>query len=44
MNQEDIKKLIQQEIKEHEIRVGVISGIIGIAVVLGVFHAIWLLR
>lgn len=44
MNQQDIKKLIQQEIREHEIRVGVISGVIGIAVILGVFHAIWLLR
>lgn len=44
MNQEDIEKLIDEKIREHEIRVGWISGLIGVLFVFGLFHAVWLLR
>lgn len=44
MNQEDIEELINQKIKEHELRVGISSSIIGGLIVMGMFHAIWLLR
>lgn len=44
MNQKDIEKLIDDKIKNHEIRVGWISGIIGVVFLLGNFHAFWLIR
>lgn len=48
MNKEEIQELIDQsiarEIKKHEIRVGWISGTIGIIFVFGIIHAIWLMK
>jgi hypothetical protein len=37
-----IEYLIDTKIREHEIRVAVISGLLGFAVLAGMFHAIWL--
>jgi hypothetical protein len=41
---EQIEKIIDKKIRDHEIRVGWISGIIGVAFVAGIFHSIWLVR
>ena len=48
MNKKEMQKMIdysiKQEIKNHEIRVGSISGIIGSLFVFGIIHSIWLIR
>lgn len=44
MSKEEIEQLIDYKIKNHEIRVGWISGIIGVFFVLGIFHAIHLMN
>jgi hypothetical protein len=48
MNEEEVQRMIdnsiKQEIKNHEIRVGWISGIIGSLFVFGIIHSIWLIR
>ena len=42
--QDLIDRSIGKAIKEHEIRVGWISGIIGLLFVFGIVHSIWLIR
>lgn len=44
MSPEDIEKLINEKIRVHEFRVGIISGVIGSLFVFGLFHAIWLIN
>jgi len=44
MKPEEIEKLIDSKIKSHEIRVGWISGIIGLFFVFGIIHSIWLIK
>ena len=44
MTDDEIVKLIESKIRQHEIRVAWISGIIGLAVTAGIFHAIHLNR
>jgi hypothetical protein len=44
INLEDVEKLIDTKIKNHEIRVGIISGIIGLFFILGIIHSIWLIN
>jgi ABC-type nickel/cobalt efflux system permease component RcnA len=44
MNQNEIEQLIDQKIRQHESRVGWISGIIGLFFLFGNFHAFWLMR
>jgi hypothetical protein len=44
MKPEEIEKLIDSKIRSHEIRVGWISGIIGIFFVFGIVHSIWLMK
>jgi len=44
MNQEEIESLIDSKIRQHEIRVAVLSGILGLALTAGTFHAIYLLN
>lgn len=44
MNRDQIEKLIEDKIKTHELRVGWISGIIGITFLLGNAHAFWLIK
>jgi hypothetical protein len=44
MNREQIEILIDSKIKEHEFRVGWISGIIGAVFLFGNLHAFWLIR
>ena len=42
MSDEEIIKTIETKIRNHEVRVAVISGILGSAVLAGIFHAIHL--
>tara|TARA_B110000503_G_scaffold118544_1_gene179573 strand:+ start:179 stop:325 length:147 start_codon:yes stop_codon:yes gene_type:complete len=44
MKLEDIEKLIDLKIRSHEIRVGWISGVIGVFFVFGMIHSIWLIK
>lgn len=44
MNKEEIENLIDKKIKSHEVRVGFISGIIGVLFVFGIIHSIWLIK
>ena len=44
MKYEDIEKLIDEKIKAHEIRVGLISGVIGALFTFGIVHSIWILK
>ncbi len=40
LDQDEIAKIIDAKIRDHERRVALVSGIIGVSVVLGIFHAI----
>jgi hypothetical protein len=42
--QEMIDLSISKKIKNHEIRVGIISGIIGSFILFGIVHSIWILK
>lgn len=42
MNKEEIQDLINTKIRAHELRVAVVSGILGLSVIAGIFHAIHL--
>jgi hypothetical protein len=44
MGKNEIETLINKKIRDHEIRVAWISGILGMSVILGIFHAIFLLK
>lgn len=48
MDREEIQELINQSIakaiKRHEVRVGWISGIIGVFFIFGIVHSIWLMK
>lgn len=48
MDKDEIQSMIDQSIakaiKNHEIRVGLISGIIGSLFVFGIIHSIWLVK
>jgi hypothetical protein len=48
MSEEEVQEMIDQSIakaiKNHELRVGWISGIIGALFVFGIIHSIWLIK
>lgn len=44
MDEDEIQKLIDRAIRKHEIRVGWISGILGVLFLFGIMHSIWLMR
>jgi hypothetical protein len=44
MGNDEISKLIDQKIRQHEIRVGYISGIIGFLFTFGMVHSVWILK
>lgn len=43
MSKEDIQTLVNQAILAHELRVAFWSGLLGAALLVGTWHAIWLL-
>lgn len=44
MDPEDIERLVAKAIRDHEIRVAAVSGVMGAFLIVGTWHAIWLLR
>lgn len=44
MNREQIERLIDNKIENHEKKVGWISGIIGVIFLFGNLHAFWLIK
>lgn len=48
MNEEEVQEMINQSvakaIKDHEFRVGWVSGIIGALFTFGIIHSIWLMK
>jgi hypothetical protein len=44
MSPEDITKAIDDAIKQHELRVALWSGLLGLLLMAGTWHAIWLCR
>jgi hypothetical protein len=44
MNRPEIESLIDSKIRGHEIRVAIVSGILGLALLAGTFHAIAILN
>jgi len=44
MNRDQIEKLIDKKIQQHEFRIGAISGFLGSLFVFGIIHAIWLIK
>lgn len=44
MGKEEIEQLINKKIRLHEIRVAWISGVLGMSVICGLFHAILLVK
>lgn len=41
---EVICEVVDKKIKEHEVRVGWISGVIGVFFIFGIIHSIWLIK
>lgn len=39
-----MRRLIEDAIRDHEIRVAAISGVLGVLLMIGTWHAIWLCR
>lgn len=44
MSPEDIRKAIDDAIRRHELRVALWSGLLGLVLMAGTWHAIWLAR
>jgi hypothetical protein len=44
MSPEDITKAIDDAIRQHELRVALWSGLLGLLLMAGTWHAIWLCR
>jgi len=48
MDKDEVQSMINESIakaiKNHEVRVGIISGIIGSLFVFGIIHSIWLIK
>lgn len=40
MSEQEVRELIRQAIREHEIRVAAISGVAGVVVLAGTWHAL----
>ena len=44
MSQHEIQAMIDRAIREHELRVALWSGLLGLLLLLGTWHAIWMCR
>lgn len=40
----EIEAIVDRKIQQHEVRVGWISGVIGLLFVFGIVHSIWLMK
>lgn len=43
MEEHDVRKLVRQEIRKHEVQVAILSGIPGLLLIAGTWHAIYML-
>jgi hypothetical protein len=44
MTEQQVKEIVAAAIREHELRVAVISGVMGSVLLAGSWHALWMLR
>jgi len=44
VSREDVERLVDTAIREHELRVALWSGLLGALLMAGTWHAIWLCR
>jgi hypothetical protein len=44
MSEDQVREIVAAAIREHELRVAVISGTLGTVLLAGSWHAVWLLR
>jgi len=44
MSEDQVREIVAAAIREHELRVAVISGALGTVLLAGSWHAVWLLR
>lgn len=44
MTEQQVREIVAAAIREHELRVAVISGVLGSVLLAGSWHAVWLLR
>ena len=44
MNQKDVRLIVDRAIRAHELRVALWSGLMGLILLAGTWHAIWLCR
>jgi hypothetical protein len=44
VSREDVEWLVDTAIREHELRVALWSGLLGAALMAGMWHAIWMCR
>jgi hypothetical protein len=44
MTEQQVRELVAAAIREHELRVAVISGVLGSVLLAGSWHALWMLR
>lgn len=48
MTEAEVRRIVAAEVREairaHEVRVGIVSGLAGVVILGGIFHAVWMLR
>lgn len=44
MTEDQVREIVAAAIREHELRVAVISGVLGSVLLAGSWHALWMLR
>jgi hypothetical protein len=44
MDEQQVRDIVNAAIRDHEIRVAVMSAVMGVVLLIGTWHAIWLLR
>jgi hypothetical protein len=44
MTEKQVKEIVAAAIREHEMRVAVVSGVLGSVLLAGSWHALWMLR
>ncbi len=44
MSREDVRVMVAAAIRQHELRVALWSGLMGVVLIAGTWHAIWMCR